>query len=300
MLLLTLHLLLLAVLGLLPCPLRAEAEVQQPSPERFILGFLGYQPTIAADAADQVSGVLETKTGVLRVAFEVACEHINRDPVFSERFQLECISRSLDNSVANTATACVSMVERGVIALIGPLRSEHSSACADALSRFEHFPILSPSSTRTQLDSRERYPGLLRTNPSEHCTVVAMVELLRALGVREAGVLCEKSMGQYASDFRVSAGAEGINVISGLCGEPTSRQLGRQLELLRASDRAVNLLALGPQTAENPMEIIKRSGMMGCPATWLLHDSSVLYNMVSSPCQGCHPPVPMDRFTGAA
>lgn len=181
------------------------------------------------------------------------------------------------DSTDDCAAATQQLLASNVHAVVGPIRSSCSIIAAELLAT-AGVPLVSMSSTATELSNATRFPTFFRIPPSDTHQGIGIAALVRRYGWRRVGVITtsDSYAAGLAESFTIAARADGVDV-SPIISLPTSsnRTTVRQALLrLRRAGTAINLMSAFPDDADIFFAEAEAVGMTGAGWTWLGTDGS--------------------------
>lgn len=92
----------------------------------------------------------------------MAADHVNENPSIMPGYHLRVLMESDGRSVSGSIEGTIRLLERGVVAIIGPSRSIYAQAVQYYVGG-RLVPCVSPSATADSLSDKSFYPSFLRT-----------------------------------------------------------------------------------------------------------------------------------------
>ncbi|XP_042504451.1 glutamate receptor 3.7-like isoform X2 [Macadamia integrifolia] len=240
-------------------------------------------------------------------AMEAAADDINAEPSILKGDKLNLLMMDANRSVFLGAIAAFQVIEKEVVAIIGPQSSGTAHMIASIADGFQ-LPLISFSVTDPTL-SASQFPFFIRSTQNDYSQMAAMADLIGYYGwKRIIAIYVDDDHGRNGISALDDALAETMSMISYKVAFPPGANLGQITDLLNKSKLVgprVYVVHVSPDSGLPIFTIAKHLQMMTSDYVWFATDwlcatldSMSHVNQTSLPLQGVvalRPHIPQSR-----
>uniref|UniRef100_A0A5B7BUJ8 Glutamate receptor n=1 Tax=Davidia involucrata TaxID=16924 RepID=A0A5B7BUJ8_DAVIN len=211
---------------------------------------------------------------VAKVAIEAAVADVNADPGILRGTQLKLIMEDVDCNVFMGSVKAFEVLEKEVVAIIGPLSSSVAHMISTIANSFQ-VPLLSFAATDSSLSSLQ-FPFFLRTTQTDSYQMAAMAELINYYGWRNIiAIFVDNDYGRNGISVLEDELGKRMSKISYKLALPVQFNLSSVADLLNKSKLVgsrVYVVHVNPDSGLAIFSIAQQLQMMTSNYVWLATD----------------------------
>ncbi|KAA8520040.1 hypothetical protein F0562_014286 [Nyssa sinensis] len=211
---------------------------------------------------------------VAKVAIETAVADVNGDPSILKDTQLKLIMEDVDCNVFMGAVKAFEVLEKEVVAIIGPLSSSVAHMISMIANSFQ-VPLLSFAATDSSLTSLQ-FPFFLRTTQTDSYQMAAMAELIYYYGWQNIiAIFVDNDYGRNGISVLEEELGKRMSKISHKVALPVQFNLSSVADLLNKSKlvgSCVYVVHANPNSGLTIFSVAQHLQMMTSNYVWLATD----------------------------